>query len=489
MARAPRAASRRARARAAPVAVPADAQLLPRRARARAHRRGRARPGPARPARRAGRRRSSAARRCGRCSTTSRGCPSCSGTRCCGASSTASRTTSWRASSGSPAARRAASCTGRARALTRAAEGRTIGCTDVRPDIFDAYDRRRRPTARTLRHLASCPACRSLQAALRAQRRRLAVLAPPAGLLALLGAGALKPLLLGGHAKATTVASTLVVAAGVSVELFEAGQPAPMGAVVDRAARQRPRRRLADPARHGDRAPRGRRSRSSARSRSAAPTGCASRTCCRRDGGRVSAHYAGTTIGADQAGRVVLTGRRAASGRVTVAALCRRPDAQGSIVDASRAALAARGRHRAHGERAARGARLVRAARERPHGRAGGRRASRARLGTGPDRHGDEGLAARARAARRPVPRFALDGGDRAEDLVTSTGSRTRGSRRPGRCRVMSGRRSLSCSSSRSDSAYRRAPRRRAASRRPEPSTRRPRSRSTSARRTGACVT
>ena len=72
-------------------------------------------------------------------------------------------------------------------ALTRAAEGRSIGCTDVRPDIFDAYDRRRRPTARTLRHLAACPACRSLQSALRAQRRELAVLAPPAGLLALLG--------------------------------------------------------------------------------------------------------------------------------------------------------------------------------------------------------------------------------------------------------------------------------------------------------------
>ena len=113
-------------------------------------------------------------------------------------------------------------------ALTRAAEARSIGCTDVRPDIFDAYDRRRRPTARTLRHLATCPACRTLQSALRAQRRTLAVLAPPAGLLALLGAGALKPLLLGGHAKSATIASTLVVAAGVSVEVFEAGRPAPM---------------------------------------------------------------------------------------------------------------------------------------------------------------------------------------------------------------------------------------------------------------------
>ena len=90
MARAPRAAARRPRAGAAPVAVPAHPQLLPRRARAGAHRRGRARRAPDLADRPTGRpRRSSAGRRCGPCSTISPGCPSCSATRCCGASSTA----------------------------------------------------------------------------------------------------------------------------------------------------------------------------------------------------------------------------------------------------------------------------------------------------------------------------------------------------------------------------------------------------------------
>ncbi len=217
-------------------------------------------------------------------------------------------------------------------ALTRAAEGRTLACTDVRPDIFDAYDRRRRPTARTLRHLASCPACRTLQTELRAQRRRLAVLAPPAGLLALLGAGALKPLLLGSHAKATTVASTLVLAAGVSVELFEAGSPAPMAV----ASIALPGNALAA----GSPIPPGtaivRRAVAYPDERSVAlgcPDGLRLADLLPPHGGRVSAHYADTTIGADQVGRVALTG--AGQGRVTVAALCRRPDAQGSIVDAS----------------------------------------------------------------------------------------------------------------------------------------------------------
>ena len=54
-------------------------------------------------------------------------------------------------------------------------------------------------------------------------------------------------------------------------------------------------------------------------------------------GGRVSAHYGeSTTIGADGTGQVVLTGAKRKV-VVTVAALCRRPDATGSIVDPSNA--------------------------------------------------------------------------------------------------------------------------------------------------------
>ncbi len=55
------------------------------------------------------------------------------------------------------------------------------------------------------------------------------------------------------------------------------------------------------------------------------------------EGGRVSAHYGDTTtIGADQAGEIVLTGP-ARGVRIRVAALCRRPDASGSIIDPSNA--------------------------------------------------------------------------------------------------------------------------------------------------------
>ena len=197
-------------------------------------------------------------------------------------------------------------------ALTRAAEGRRSAAPTSGPDIFDAYDRRRRPTARTLRHLASCPACRTLQTELRAQRRRLAVLAPPAGLLALLGAGALKPLLLGSHAKATTVASTLVLAAGVSVELFEAGSPAPLAV----ASIALPGNALAA----GSPIPPGtaivRRTVAYPDERSVAlgcPDGLRLADLLPPHGGRVSAHYADTTIGAEP-GRARRPHRRRAAG-------------------------------------------------------------------------------------------------------------------------------------------------------------------------------
>ena len=218
-------------------------------------------------------------------------------------------------------------------ALTRAAEGRTVVCADVRPDILEAHDRRRRPKARTLRHLAGCPGCRALQSALRAQRRSLASLAPPAGLLAALS---LKSLLLGGNAKATTAASTMVVAAGVSVQVFAAGAPAPMTvssvalpgtvlragapipadtAIVRRTVRFPEQREVAlgcpDDLRLADLLP--------------------------PEGGRISAHYdPATKLGVDLVGRIVLTAATDTPASVEVAALCRRRDASGSIVDASR---------------------------------------------------------------------------------------------------------------------------------------------------------
>ena len=189
-------------------------------------------------------------------------------------------------------------------ALLRAAEGRALGCHDVRPDLLGAHDGRRRPTARTLRHLATCPACRALHSALRAQRRSLAVLAPPVGLLAALGGLSLA----GWHTKATAIGTTAVVAAGVSIELFQAGDPVPVRAAVDRATGQAGRRRGADPEgrRRGPR--RGPLSRRAQR-RLSCPPGLKLADLLPPEGGRVSAHYgATTTIGADGSGEIVLTG-------------------------------------------------------------------------------------------------------------------------------------------------------------------------------------
>ena len=180
-------------------------------------------------------------------------------------------------------------------ALTRAAEGRALGCHDVRPDILAAHDRRRRPTARTLRHLATCPTCRALQSALRAQRRSLAALTPPVGLLAALGGLGDRRL----AAKATTIGTTAVVAAGVSVELFQAGDPAPLAL-----------QSIALPASMSPPARRSRRRRGRARARCtipdartvtlACPPGLRLADLLPPEGGRVSAHYAAaTTIGAD----------------------------------------------------------------------------------------------------------------------------------------------------------------------------------------------
>jgi RNA polymerase sigma factor (sigma-70 family) len=203
-------------------------------------------------------------------------------------------------------------------ALTRAAEGRALGCGDVRSDILEAHDRRRRPTARTLRHLATCSTCRALQSALRSQRRSLAALAPPVGLLAALGGIGFA----GWHAKATAIGTSAVVAAGVSVELFQAGDPAPLalrsialpgkqvaagapipsGVAVVRGAVRYPEVRTVT---------------------LACPPGLRLADLLPPEGGRVSAHYGeGTTIGAARTGEIVLTGP-GRDAKVTVSVLCR----------------------------------------------------------------------------------------------------------------------------------------------------------------------
>jgi RNA polymerase sigma factor (sigma-70 family) len=216
--------------------------------------------------------------------------------------------------------------------LARAIEARTIKCSEIHRDLFDAHDRRVRPTARALRHLAGCADCRSLRATLRTQRHALSVMVPPAALAAALltfGVGGKLSL-----AKVTAITMTAAVAAGVSVQTFRAGGPSPLevhsnalpGGFLRAGAKIPPgvaivRRAVEFPG-----------------TRDVAlgcPAGMRLADLLPPRGGRVSAAYApGTAAGSDRAGRIRLTGTGAAS--VTVTSLCRRPDARGSIASASR---------------------------------------------------------------------------------------------------------------------------------------------------------
>jgi hypothetical protein len=163
---------------------------------------------------------------------------------------------------------------------------------------------------------------------------------PPAALAVMLLALA-KPLTVGGKlsiAKLTALTMTAAVAAGVSVETFRAGHPSPV-AVHSNAV---PGHFLAA----GAKIPPGiaivRRAVAFSGTRDVAlgcPAGMRLADLLPPHGGRISASYApGTAAGTDRAGRIRLTGTGAAS--VTVTALCRRPDARGSIASASRVGAA-----------------------------------------------------------------------------------------------------------------------------------------------------
>lgn len=221
--------------------------------------------------------------------------------------------------------------------LARAAAGRSAGCADVRAELLAAHDERRRLGAGGLRHLAVCPSCRALRAALRRQRRAVAVLVPPPLLLG--GVAALKLAVagkasIGKTATVVAIGATMATGAGLGVRVFEAGDPAPMAL-----------RSIALP--HG---------RMSAGT--ALPPGVAvvQRTVavdagsltlrCPGDlravdvlpprGARVTVTYAPTAVpGASASASLVLRPAPGARGRqVVLGVLCRRPDARGSVVAA-----------------------------------------------------------------------------------------------------------------------------------------------------------
>ena len=221
-------------------------------------------------------------------------------------------------------------------ALARTVDARNAECGDIRPDLYDAHDRRCRPSARAVRHLAGCPECRALRARLKTQRRALNVMLPPAALVVTLAAIGLSGK--AGLAKIATLGVTVALAAGVTVETFGPGHPSPLtvssnalpGHVLPAGAKIPAgvaivRRRVEFPD-----------------ERVVAlgcPDGMRLADLLPPRGGRVSAAYAsGTVAGADRAGRIALSGRGHTT--VTVAALCRRPDAMGSIASVSRVSAA-----------------------------------------------------------------------------------------------------------------------------------------------------
>jgi RNA polymerase sigma factor (sigma-70 family) len=231
-------------------------------------------------------------------------------------------------------------------ALTRLEVGRGTPCAEIRADLVVAHDERRRASARALRHLAACGACRDFRAALRAERRAFALLLP--GPLALLLAGGglagLKLAVVGsapskaGAGLAATAVAVAGVAGGVAAapEIFRGGDPAPIAlrspalpahgvaagaalpagtAVIRRVIAVHARTRV-----HPD-------------VTFACPEGLAVADLLPPRGARVDAGYApGTILGLSRGARVTLRSAPLAhDARATVAILCKRPDGAGSL--------------------------------------------------------------------------------------------------------------------------------------------------------------
>ena len=228
--------------------------------------------------------------------------------------------------------------------LTREAAARDTPCIDIRHDLLVAHDLGRRPPMRALRHVVGCTSCRSFRAALKSGRRAMRALVP-APLVVLLASawaakaggmvtGGAKPALLKGAAVAAT-ASVAVSGVIDGTRTFSPGDPSPLPlqgvavpggslragavlperlAVVTRAVAVAPGATVTEPLRCPG----------TMRVAGLVPAG----------GGGVSHGLdPRTVVGASRSARVVLsgTGARAGASPVTVAILCRRPDARGSV--------------------------------------------------------------------------------------------------------------------------------------------------------------
>jgi hypothetical protein len=240
----------------------------------------------------------------------------------------------------------------RARAnLAKLGLARDEPCADVQRSLLAAHDARRRASAQVYRHVAGCRDCRVLRRRLLAGRRGMAALSPAPLVLVLAGLAGRD--LTGGAATAKLAAGgaagvVLVGGLGFGTHVFSGGDPAPLeirsgalpGGVVASGA-PLPRgtavvlRKVVLPA-------------STTRHPSLAvscPAGLHIADLLPPLGTRLSVTYApSNVVGVSRRATVVF--ERAALARratVTVGALCKAPDARGSIVASAGTAARAAG--------------------------------------------------------------------------------------------------------------------------------------------------
>jgi RNA polymerase sigma factor (sigma-70 family) len=226
---------------------------------------------------------------------------------------------------------------------TRAA--RDADCDDVRAQLLDAHERGVRPSEHALRHVKGCDACRAYQRDIRRLSKQLQALNPALGLplLALVakvaGGG-------GGKAALAAGATAVVIAAtgGVLVlgtDTFKAGDPAPfalkgeeslVGKAVTTGTHLPPGLALVTAR---VRLPAGVPAKGQSRSVTLACPAGLKYAGFQAPEQRLPLSYGTAAVSADSSrGRIVFgRGRLTRDYEPTVGMLCRRPDANGSIVD------------------------------------------------------------------------------------------------------------------------------------------------------------
>jgi RNA polymerase sigma factor (sigma-70 family) len=228
--------------------------------------------------------------------------------------------------------------------LVKHRDARSSSCGDVQRDLLGAHDGQRRASAAAYRHIATCGDCRAFRAALRSQRRAMALLSPGplllAGGLAFLGIKAATATAKGTAIKAGATATAAVATIGAvgAVQVFDVGDPAPQA--VESRAVPGGEVRTGQPLPGGTAVVRVRVALPAGRAAAQTvelpcPTGLRTADLLPSAGAPATVTYApSTVVGTDPVAKVVVEPRGAPARDtvVRVAVLCKRPDRDGSIV-------------------------------------------------------------------------------------------------------------------------------------------------------------